>query len=280
MRLSDRCFRCLYEKEERITPDESYLSEVRDALSRWDVSESAPYMNYVISGIYEKHFGKSSRYSEIKTQFNDFVLSMADRIRARIDSSDDPLKTSLFMARVGNYIDFGALKDVSPEDFIRLLSDCSLSREDEAAYLSFVGSCSSAKSFLLIADNSGEIVLDTLMLEQMKKRFPQLGLYVMVRGGEVLNDATVEDAHQAGTDGVAKIVGCGAAIAGVEYGMLSEEAKAVFDTADLILAKGQGNYETVSGCGKHVFFSFLCKCDVFMQHFKVPRYTGMLIEEK
>ena len=280
MRLSDQCFRCLYENEKRNTPDESYLSEVRDALNRWDVSESAPYMNYVIRGIYEKHFGKSSRYSKIKKQFNDFVLSMADSIRARINSSDDPLKASLFMARVGNYIDFGALKDVSPEDFIRLLSDCSLSREDEAAYLSFVCSCTSAKSFLLIADNSGEIVLDTLMLEQMKKRFPQLGLYVMVRGGEVLNDATVEDAHQAGTDGVAKIVGCGAAIAGVEYGMLSEEAKAVFDTADLILAKGQGNYETVSGCGKHVFFSFLCKCDVFMQHFKVPRYTGMLIEEK
>lgn len=104
MRLSDRCFRCLYEKEERSTPDESYLSEARDALSHWDVNESAPCMNYVISGIYEKHFGKSSRYNKINKQFNDFVLSMADRIRARIDSSDDPLKTSLFMAGVGTIL--------------------------------------------------------------------------------------------------------------------------------------------------------------------------------
>ena len=82
----------------------AYLSEARDALSHWDVNESAPYMNYVISGIYEKHFGKSSRYNKINKQFNDFVLSMADRIRARIDSSDDPLKTSLFMAGVGTIL--------------------------------------------------------------------------------------------------------------------------------------------------------------------------------
>ena len=280
MRLSDHCLQCLYEKEERIASDEDYLSEVWDTISRWDVTESAPYMEYVISGIHEKRFGKTSRYSEIKKQFNDFVLSMADNIRARINSSDDPLKASLFMARIGNYIDFGALKDVSPDDFIRLLSDWSLSCEDEAAYISFLSSCSSAKSFLLLADNSGEIVLDTLMLEQLHKRFPQLELFVMVRGGEVLNDATIEDACYVGTDRIAKTVGSGVPVAGAEYRMLSAEAKAVFDAADLILAKGQGNYECVSGCGKHVFFSFLCKCDVFVQHFNVPRYTGMLIEEK
>lgn len=280
MRLGNHCLQCLYEKEERMTSDEAYLSEVRNALSRWDAAESAPYMEFVINGIYEKHFGKANRYGEIKKQFNDLVLSMADSIQARIDSSDDPLKTALFMARIGNYIDFGALKTISPDDFIRLLSDYSLSQEDEAAYCAFINSCRAANSFLLLADNCGEIVLDTLMLEQLHRRFPQLALYVMVRGSEVLNDVTIEDAYYVGTDRFASIIASGAPVAGTEYRMLSEEAKAVFDATDLIFAKGQGNYESVAGCGKHVFYSFLCKCDLFMQHFNVPRFTGMLIEEK
>ena len=135
-------------------------------------------------------------------------------------------------------------------------------------------------SGLFVCDNCGEIVLDRLMLEQLKKRFPWLSVKALVRGGEVLNDATAEDAVYAGLDQVAQIVSNGEAVAGTIYEMMPEEAKKALDEADVILAKGQGNYESLSGQGRHVFYEFLCKCDLFTSRFHVPKLTGMFIEEK
>ena len=118
------------------------------------------------------------------------------------------------------------------------------------------------------------------MIEQLKKRFPQLEVKALVRGGEVLNDATVEDAAYSGLDQVAEIVSNGEAISGTIYEMMPEYAKQVLDEADIVLAKGQGNYESMSGQGRHVFYEFLCKCDLFTGRFHVPRLTGILVEEK
>ena len=108
--------------------------------------------------------------------------------------------------------------------------------------------------FLLLTDNCGEIVLDKLLLEQIAKRFPYLTIKALVRGGEVLNDATREDAVYVGLNNLADIVSNGDAIAGTVYDMMPDEAKKVLDEADVILAKGQGNYETMSDQGRHIFY--------------------------
>lgn len=92
-------------------------------------------------------------------------------------------------------------------------------------------------------------MLDVLFLEQMAAKFKDLALYVMVRGEEVLNDVTIED------------------------------AKKLIDNVDVILSKGQGNYESFSGFGRHTFYSFLCECDLFTSRFNVPKLTGVFISE-
>ena len=94
------------------------------------------------------------------------------------------------------------------------------------------------------------------------------------------NDATVEDAEYAGLNKVAEIVSNGSAIAGVVYDMMPSEAQQALDEADIILAKGMGNYESMYGLGWHAFFEFLCKCELFINRFNVPKLTGMFIEEK
>ena len=122
-------------------------------------------------------------------------------------------------------------------------------------------------------------MLDKLFLEQLKKRFPQLQLQVLVRGREVLNDVTPEDAVYTGIDQIAEIFSNGGAIAGTVYDMLPEEARSALDKAEVVFSKGQGNYESLSGQGKHVFYTFLCKCNLFTSRFSVPLLTGMLVEE-
>lgn len=283
MRLSEKCAVCLYDKQRRLVQDEDYLAEVRELLENRDPEDTSPYMVYLFDRAFISRFGdqgETGRYRAIKQTFNDLVLSMEKEVRGKIESAADPLAASILFARIGNYIDFGAMQEVSTETFLGLFDNPQMGEADHRTYLSFLQECAKAKSFLLIADNCGEIVLDKLLLEQLAKRFPQLELYVLVRGDVVLNDATPEDAVYAGIDRLAQIVSNGAPIPGTVYKMMPQEARRVLDTADVILAKGQGNYESLSHQGRHIFYVFLCKCDLFTTRFQVPRLTGMFVEEK
>lgn len=280
MRVIESCAKCLYDKQEKMVRQPEYLSEIRQIIENRDEDDTAPYLVYLFNGVYERYFGKKQPYTAIKKQYNDLVLSMEDSLRAKIEEAEDPLVTAFSYARIGNYIDFGAMNQVDENTFLSLFDKAQMHERDLSVMQSFLEECSQAKEFLLLADNCGEIVLDKLFLEQLRKKFPQLHVSVMVRGKEVLNDATMEDALYVGIDRVAEVVSNGNAVAGTVYDMLVEEAKKRMDIADVILSKGQGNYETLSNQGFHIFYSFLCKCDLFTSRFEVPRLTGIFVEEK
>ena len=279
MRVNDQCAACLLDKQEHKTNDPEYLEKVERILKNRKESDTAPYLVFLFNQAYERRFGKTEPYKEIKRTYNDYVLSLEDAIRLRIESDCTPLAASFAYARIGNYIDFGAMNQVDSNTFMDLLSSARVSEPDLPVLESLIRECGSANRFLLIADNCGEIVLDKLFLEQVKKQFPQIQISVLVRGEEVLNDVTCEDARYVGLDSIAEIISNGSSMAGTVYEMLPDDAKAAMDHADVILAKGQGNYETLSGQGRHIFYSLLCKCELFTNRFKVPKLTGLLIEE-
>ena len=279
MRVNDQCAACLLDKQEHKTNDPEYLAEVKRILKNRKENDTAPYLVFLFNQAYERRFGKTEPYKEIKRTYNDYVLSLEDAIRLRIESDCTPLAASFAYARIGNYIDFGAMNQVDSNTFMDLLSSARVSEPDLPVLESLIRECGSANRFLLIADNCGEIVLDKLFLEQVRKQFPQIQISVLVRGEEVLNDVTCEDARYVGLDSIAEIISNGSSMAGTVYEMLPDDAKAAMDHADVILAKGQGNYETLSGQGRHIFYSLLCKCDLFTNRFKVPKLTGLLIEE-
>lgn len=280
MRIPESCAQCLYDRQLKRMPDEAYLAEVRALIDGRDENDTSPLLVYRFNQAYARRFGPSNGYAEVKRRYNDLVLSMEDRIRARIEKADDPVAAALAFARVGNYIDYGAMDTVEEDTFLSLFDHAALREEEKEIYAHFLAACQRGKRFLLIADNCGEIVLDKLLLEQLRRRFPGLTFQALVRGGEVLNDATVQDAEYVGIDRVAEILSSGAAVAGTVYEMMPAPARQALDRADVILAKGQGNYESLSGQGRHVFFAFLCKCDLFIRRFGVPPLTGMLVEER
>ena len=280
MRVIESCAECLYKRQLRKTDNKECLAEIKAVIDNRTDDDPAPYLVYRFNQIYLKYFGSVASFRDEKIKYNDLVLSMEDALREEINSSDDPLLTAFSYARAGNYIDFGALSAVDEKTFLSLLESDSLSDNDLQTFEAFAKQCETAGSLLLLADNCGEIVLDKLFLEQLKKQYPQLKLSVMVRGGEVLNDATVEDAEYAGIDCIAEIISSGIGVSGTVYKMLSNEAKSALDNAEVILSKGQGNYEALSGQGRHIFYSFLCKCERFTNRFGVPRLTGIFVEEK
>ena len=279
MHMNEMCASCMISKQEALTDNREYLDTVRKIMDDHIKDDSSPYMALRFAQAYERFFGPAESYAPIRKQYNDLVLSMEDAIRITIEASEDPLFSALIYSRTGNYIDFAAMDHVEPETLIRLLEENKADAHDRKTYASFLNECEHAASFLLLADNCGEIVLDRLMLEQLNKRFPKLKLTVMVRSGEVYNDAVMEDAEYAGIPSLAKVITCGSATGGVVPALMSDEARAAMDEADVILAKGQGNYEGLYGEGWHIFYLLLCKCEMFAQRFNVPRMTGMFTEE-
>ncbi len=284
MRVSSDCEACLYNRQKNrvsvITDPKKrseYLDGVREILRTRDAGDSSPFMVYRFNSLYRSMFGTAPDFSGVKKEYNDLALSIEQQAYDMIKGSSDPLKTALIYSRKGNYIDFGAMASVDKEVFIELLNkDDSL---DEDTYRAFCDECTGAESFLLLCDNCGEIVFDKLLLRVLRERFGGMKLYAMVRGGDVLNDVTKEDAAYTGLDKVAEIITNGRAISGVVPYMLGAEEKRIFDNADVVLSKGQGNYEALSGYRKKIYYSFLCKCSMFTERFSVPPLTGMFIKE-
>ena len=279
MKVKQSCVDCLWKRQQRLSSDPSYLSEIRSILDNRRENDCAPYLVYLFNQAHQRHFGKRPSYSSINKECNDLVLSMEESLRQKIQSSSDPLRTAFVFARLGNYIDFGALSNVNKETFLSLFEDASMSEMDEQVFDCFLADCEKGGEMLLIADNCGEIVLDKLFIEKLREQFPQLSVSVMVRGGEVLNDAAEEHAVYVGLDRSARIISSGSLVSGTVYELLSEEAKTAFENADIVLAKGQGNYESLSGIGRRIYFSFLCKCPLFTEKFRVPELTGVFIRE-
>ena len=279
MRIPESCAECLYDRQRARCQDEEYLAQVKKLIEERGENDTSPLLVYRFNTEYVKRFGKTAGYADVKRHYNDLMLKLEDRFRIRIESSQDPVETALALARAANYIDFGAMNHVDEDTCLGLLEGAALRKDEREVFRHLMAEFSDAQRFLLITDNCGEIVLDKLFLEQLKKRFPWLKLQVLVRGQEVLNDVTPEDAVYAGICRIAEIISNGKAIAGTVYDMLPDEARRALDRVDVIFAKGQGNYESLSGQGRHIYYTFLCKCDLFTSRFSVPPLTGMLVEE-
>ncbi len=287
MRLNSYCIRCLLDRQqERIKNFEdeekktAYMKEIAKAIGESGKEDSAPYMVWVFKQIYRRYFGDTKDYKAIKKDYNEYVLKLEDALYEEILKAPEPLEKAIIYARIGNYIDFGAMQHVDKEQFLALFREEEKNALDEAVYQAFLSDCERGKNFLLIADNCGEIVLDKLFLRELKKRFPHLKNTVMVRGEEVLNDVTAEDAEAVGLLEEAKIVSNGNGVAGTVEKLLGAEGMEALSRADIILAKGQANFDTMNGCGRNIYYSFLCKCDWFSGRFQVPMYTGMFVRER
>lgn len=287
MRLNSMCIRCLVDKQEagiaKFKDEEkntAYMKEIAKIIGESDDEASSAYLVYLFNQVYRRYFGEVKDYSEIKKEYNSYVLAMEDELYQEIGEAKDPLAQSIVYARIGNYIDFGAMQHVERAEFLELFQEKEKNLLDQSVYEDFLKDCQKGKNFLLLADNCGEIVLDKLFLRELKKRFPHLILSVMVRGEEVLNDVTIKDAEETGICTVAKVVSNGNGVGGTVVNMLSEEARQVLDQADVMLAKGQANFETLHGCGRNIYYSFLCKCDWFSGRFGVEKYTGMFLRER
>ncbi len=257
-----------------------HMREVLAFLSSCNPDLSAPALVRPLSRIYEKYWGKKDPMEKVKREFNDFLLELEPLLDEKIRCHDDPLQAALLYARTGNYIDYAAVKDVSREKLMELFETQAEDGLDSGEYSRFLEDLKNASLLVYLTDNCGEIVLDKLAVKILREQYPQLNVKVIVRGAPVVNDADLEAAKYVGMDQAAEVIGNGSGIAGTDLDDISDEARDAIDRADLIISKGQGNFETIHGCGLNIYYLFLCKCDWFVRKFQAERYQGMFVNER
>ena len=204
-------------------------------------------------------------YREAKDRQNSLAQRLMPAIRRRISESSDPLMMAMRYAITGNIIDLGAKNNLGFGDVYAELQSAPLQPvfgDPEA----FKEAVQKARNILYLADNAGEIFFDRLLIE----RLGASKITLAVRGRPVINDATLPDALAAGLDELAVIVDNGSDAPGTILADCSAEFRGFFDRADMIIAKGQGNYESLTGVNRPIFFLFRTKCGVISRHSGYP----------
>jgi len=285
-RLNPTCLMCVLNKNihhypEHISTGEKvdYMQKVYSLLANADKRTAIPVLSRDIEQLRYEMFGIKDDYASVKWHFNEMLLDQIDSFRTMISKAKDPLKLALKLSLVGNYIDFAALDHIDEEYLEEMLKEAEKKEIDEETIDHWKKDMEKGGRMVFFTDNCGEIVLDRLLIELLKEMYPSLTVAVIVKGGETVNDATMEDAVQVGLDRIVPVIGNGSNVAGTWFPEMTEESLDLVEQADILFAKGQANFETLRHCGRNAYYLFLCKCRMFADQFRVPPLTGIFMHE-
>jgi len=251
----------------RMTTDDEQIQEkvLREALylgSKMDLSQSPPAMAQKIHRFIREITGVKDPYLEVKNRFNKLALQMYPELKQQVETSADPLETAVRLAIAGNIIDFGVNSVVEQSQVEKTIAESLTEPLDMEAMEEFRDATSQAEDILYLGDNTGEIVFDRLLIEQL----PYEKITFAVKGGPILNDATIEDAQIVGLTDIVNVIDNGSDAPGTILESCSAAFRRRFDKSDLIIAKGQGNFETLCDVDKNLFFMLRPKCVVLARH--------------
>lgn len=285
--LNSQCIRCLLNKYMDNIPETAgeeakvaYIKRLMRIILEADENTSAPEAVEQVMLAREEILGVRDDYTREKAYYNAKMLALEEEIEQKIVSSSDPFRASIGYCLAGNYIDFGTVQGVEENRLMKILEDASRFSLPEEEVENLRRDCKTAKRLVILIDNCGEIVLDKILLKTIRKINPAVEISAIVRGAPVLNDCTAEDAEQVGLRAVARVISNGTAVAGTCFDRITREAREAIVNADVVISKGQGNFETLSGSGRNVYYLFLCKCHKFSVQFGVPEMSAMLVNDK
>ncbi len=287
MHANSMCISCILYKQEksiRPFPDEAkkaaYLHQVLEVLYRHGQDFPAPRLAAQIDRIYKEFWGMTEDYSLQKRTYNQLLLGMEKEIEEKIHAAKDSVKACIKYVCAANYIDFSAVENVNEHTLKELLAKAACEAVPEEEYAEFTEDLAKARRLAYLTDNCGEIVLDKLFIKCLKENFPHLEITVILRGEDVINDATLTDAEQVGLTRIVPCIGNGNGAPGTILEDLSPLARQTLQNADLIISKGQGNFESLYGEGLNPYFLFLCKCELFVRRFGLLQFEAVFMKEE
>ncbi len=268
------CIPCFFrqgiESAKILGADKKNQKLIVDKISRvipsFPLTSSPPEMGKTVHDIIKTVLGKDDPYKELKQESNRLALNIYGKLKQKVEKSNDRLLTGLELSIAGNIIDYGANHGVQPEKevFKILKKENAMLNKQLFHYEEFKKKLKHSNLILFIGDNAGEIVFDKILVEEIKALYPAKRLVYAVREKPVINDVTIEDALFVGMDKAAGIVSSGSDIPGTLLSRCSGKFIKLFNGADMIISKGQGNFETLSDEKRSapLFFLLTVKCPV------------------
>ena len=281
MQLKPDCLVCLFDQALRVTKvlqcDESCANEVLDSAARTiaslPMSQTPPEAAAVLYPVISNILGKKDLYKEVKERSILQAFRYEDFVRQRIEASGNPLDAALRASVVGNVIDFATQVQFDLHQEIKKIFETPFAIDQKRA---FIDRLAQAKSLVVIGDNAGEHCFDKITIEIFKTHFADLEIYYFVRGRPIINDVTLKEAKKIGLDEVCEVVDSGVDTPGFLLERANEQARALYESADLILAKGMGNFECMESYqDSRLYFLFKVKCSVVAN--RVGKNIGDLI---
>lgn len=236
---------------------EQILHDALHMIAEADLSQPPPVLGQRLHRRLRELTGNPDPYRAAKERFNGLALRLRLELTDRVKAAANPFEMAVRLATAGNVIDLAAKTGLTDDDVRREL-ELALTGPIAGDLDSFRASTRTAARILYLADNAGEIVFDRLLIEQL----PAGRVTVAVRGSPVINDATRMDAQVAGLDHIAEVIDNGSDAPGTVLEDCSAEFRARFQHADVIVSKGQGNFETLSGAEANIFFILKIKCPI------------------
>ncbi|MBN1422173.1 MAG: DUF89 family protein [Planctomycetes bacterium] len=237
-----------------------------------DLAQPPPVVGQLIHRQLRGMTGVEDPYRAVKDRFNEMASDMLPELSAMVEEAADPLLMALRLSIAGNIIDLGVDGGLTEDDARRKLGEA-LDEPLEGDVEGFRKAAATARSILYVADNAGEIVFDRLLIQQL----PMPRVTLAVRGTPILNDATIADAEAAGLCDLVEVIDNGSDAPGTILGDCSEAFRQRFARADLVIAKGQGNFETLSDEAADIWFLLKVKCPVIANHIGLPLGTHALV---
>jgi len=240
------------------TVHERILRETLRLVTEMPFDRSPPWLGQKIHRLLRKATGNPDPYRGVKERSNAMALALYPELKKRVRASADPFATALRLAIAGNVIDFGCKGHLDDDEVRQAIEDAMEGSLNEDSVADLRRAIEEAQDILYLADNAGEIVFDRLLIEEM----PTERITLVVKGGPVINDATREDAETGGLSSLVTVMDNGSDAPGTILECCSPSFRTRFDRSDLVIAKGQGNYETLSRQNERIFCLLKAKCPV------------------
>ena len=271
------CIPCFYKQAldaARIAGvDEIKQKQIVDKISQlipdFPLEASPPEMGREIYALVGKISGVKDPFKKIKKNSNKFALKLYPELKKEIENSEDRLLAAAKLSIIGNIIDYGAKNSLNVAGEIDYLfkGNFIINNKNNSTtfkYNQFKESLNKVNNIIYLADNAGEVVFDRLLIEELAEELGKEVIYV-VRGKPIINDALIEDALFCGINKVAKVTSSGSDAPGTILKYCSPEFMKLYQDAELIISKGQGNYEALSEENKLIIFLFKAKCPVIAE---------------
>lgn len=276
MQINEKCLPCLVNQVVRV----ANMAGVQDrhalyhkffaCLAQADFTRSNPELLGEFFRLVKSALNNPDPYHELKLHYDRMFLALLPQFRQRIASARDPFAEAVKYAVAGNLIDFSPLHAITEEQALRAFDSLEEKTLPPESIAQLRADIRQAKTILYIGDNCGEVCLDRLLLEHIRQENPAAQLFFGVRGAPIVNDALEEDARIAGIAQLACIVSNGDDCQGTVLARTSERFQRIYADADVILSKGQANFESLSEDEGNVYFLMTVKCDVISSYTGVP----------